>query len=88
MTWKEPEDGRCKGCLYRRPISQSRNGAELVCHYLLDTGRARGCGAVECYERRVHFLDKREVGAGGRVGEGGRTGGRCGRIAVGVGRGV
>lgn len=49
---KTPEG--CKGCFYRRPISDVNGLSETVCHYLLIEGEQRGCPAASC----THYLDK------------------------------
>ena len=42
FSW--PEDPACKGCIhYRRLVERHQNMTGKVCHYLLDTGHARGC---------------------------------------------
>lgn len=41
-----PPEPACLGCGHYRPIhGHGKSGSEqgLVCHYLLDTGRPRGC---------------------------------------------
>lgn len=43
---KMPEG--CKGCFYRRPISEINNGSETVCHYILMEGKKRGCPVENC----------------------------------------
>lgn len=27
----------------------------MGCHYMLDTGKSRGCSGRECYENKIHF---------------------------------
>lgn len=41
----------CKGCLYRRPIGSNQN--YTICHYLLDTGKVRGCPVEHCDKKVV-----------------------------------
>lgn len=49
---------RCKGCGHRRTIDGTRTGP-TICHYLLDTGKMRGCPPDECpYYTTKKFLDK------------------------------
>jgi hypothetical protein len=36
----------CKGCVYRRAFGSNSN--YTVCHYLIDTGKPRGCSAENC----------------------------------------
>lgn len=37
----------CLGCCYRRYVAAS-NPTDTACHYLLDTGRQRGCTPAAC----------------------------------------
>lgn len=56
-----PKRKRCKGCGHRRPISANKKDKRLVCHYLLDTGKVRGCHPEECKHyttQKCHELGK------------------------------
>lgn len=39
----------CKGCIYRRPLGS--HPSFTLCHYLIDTGRVRGCPAENCSKK-------------------------------------
>lgn len=43
-----PKRKRCKGCGHRRPLTRNNKSSMRVCHYLLDTGKVRGCHPEEC----------------------------------------
>lgn len=42
----------CEGCIHYRPVAE-HSRYNKVCHYILDTGKARTCPAENCehYER-------------------------------------
>lgn len=40
----------CKDCVYYRYLSVGNEGK--ACHYLLDTGKVRGCPAENCTKKR------------------------------------
>ena len=42
----ENKRSSCRGCLYRRPLGS--NSSYTVCHYLIDTGKPRGCPVDRC----------------------------------------
>lgn len=42
----------CSGCIYRRGIG-ALGSKYTVCHYLLDTGKPRGCPAERCDKKRI-----------------------------------
>ena len=42
------ECGRCSGCAYNRYFSGSGSTYLTACHYLLDTGKMRGCSPERC----------------------------------------
>lgn len=53
-----PPEPACKGCIHYRALFTSRTADKqksgLVCHYLLDTGHARGCPfGVDCTKRET-----------------------------------
>ena len=61
----------CKGCIYRRPVSESATASRTVCHYLLDTYIPRPCPADKC---TVKVTEKRPARRqldlyGGEIGE-------------------
>lgn len=41
-------DQRCAGCGHRRPVSDSYKESYQICHYILDTGKPRGCPVEKC----------------------------------------
>ena len=49
---------KCDGCAHWRPIYDKGDGpkgpqhGEMVCHYILDEGRARGCSVEDCDKYR------------------------------------
>lgn len=43
---------RCVGCGHHRRISATYD--YLICNYILDTGKARGCSVEEC----THYTTK------------------------------
>lgn len=50
-----PARKTCKGCKYLRSAANAGGeGGEQICHYLIDTGKKRGCPAGKCdkYEGR------------------------------------
>ena len=47
----------CKGSLYRRPIGSNLH--YTICHYLLDTGRPRGCPVDQCDKKILRRRVKR-----------------------------
>ena len=50
-----PTRKRCKGCGHRRPINGDKGKGPTICHYLLDTGKVRGCPPEEC----THYTTER-----------------------------
>lgn len=48
-------DPYCRGCIYRRPLRDSKCFDGLTaCHYMLDTGKPRGCPAgAGCIRKTV-----------------------------------
>lgn len=42
----------CQSCIYRRGIG-ALGSKYTVCHYLLDTGKPRGCPAERCDKKRI-----------------------------------
>lgn len=56
-----PKRKRCKGCGHRRPLTRNNKSSMRVCHYLLDTGKVRGCPPEECTHyttEKCHELGK------------------------------
>ena len=48
-----PPEVSCLGCRHYRPIHGCRSRFGQVCHYLLDTGKPRGCPfGSGCIHRR------------------------------------
>lgn len=37
----------CDGCIHYKFLCGTANGGQKNCHYLLDTGKSRGCPAGE-----------------------------------------
>lgn len=51
----------CKGCGHRRPLTNNNVCCQTVCHYLLDTGKVRGCPPDKCPHyttKKCHELGK------------------------------
>lgn len=44
--------GTCKGCIYHRQVGGANRG-EYICHYMLDTGKKRGCPAGRCNKKKL-----------------------------------
>ena len=55
-------DPYCRGCVYRRPLRDSKCFDGLtVCHYMLDTGKPRGCPAGPgCPHKTVRIVHKKK----------------------------
>nr|DAZ51897.1 MAG TPA: hypothetical protein [Caudoviricetes sp.] len=50
----------CTGCAYWRVLGTSQSSKLWACHYMVDTGRMRGCEpGVECTRRAAKIRRRR-----------------------------
>ena len=61
---KQKINTRCIGCGHRRPVSDCYKESYCICHYILDTGKPRGCTVEKCTHyttEQCHMLSDDEL---------------------------
>lgn len=44
---------KCNGCIYWRRFCGNGTKALNACHYILDTGKMRGCDPAQCTKKKT-----------------------------------
>ena len=48
----------CEGCVHYKPLSNTNPRDNYGCHYMLDTGKSRGCPVDDCVHHTKKFSKK------------------------------
>lgn len=55
----------CRGCVHYRRLWDHGTPVPMVCHYMLDTGKARPCPAAECTVKAAERTPRKKTGLNG-----------------------